>query len=75
MDSGFYELVNKILWAVSFIAIGGAVAMIFFVVFGQSILGLKMLHKQFEKLLRQTEQVNEQLKQITEHLKKDKTKK
>jgi len=44
MDAGLLELVEKILWAVSFIAIGGVVALMFFLVFAQSILGSKTIH-------------------------------
>ena len=67
-----YELVEKILFGVSFIAIGGMVALMFFFVFAPSILGSKTLHKQLEKLLQQAELMNEQLKKIAEHLEKDK---
>jgi len=67
-----YELVEKILIGVSFIAIGGALAMIFSLIFAQSILGSKTIHSQLEKLLRQSKQINEQLKQISRHLQKQK---
>jgi hypothetical protein len=67
-----YELVEKILFGVSFIAIGGMVALMFFFVFAPSILGSKTLHKQLEKLQHQVELMNEQLKKIAEHLEKDK---
>lgn len=66
-----YELVEKILWATSFIAVGGTVALMFFLVFAQSIFGSKTIQSQLEKLLGQTEQMNEQLKQIARHLKKE----
>ena len=68
MDAGMYELVEKILYGVSFIAIGGAAALMFFFIFAPSILGSKTIHKQLEQLRRQTEQMNEQLKQIARHL-------
>ncbi len=74
MDTGLLELVEKILWAVSFIAIGGAVALMFFLVFAQSILGSKTIHSQLEALLRQSRQMCEQLKQIVQHLEKEKEK-
>jgi predicted ATP-grasp superfamily ATP-dependent carboligase len=74
MDAGIYELVEKILWAVSFVAIGGALAVMFFLVFAQSILGLRTIHSQLEKLLHQAERMAEQLRQIAEHLGKDKEK-
>ena len=72
MDAGIYELVEKILWAVSFVAIGGALAVMFFLVFAQSILGLRTIHSQLEKLLHQAERMAEQLRKIAEHLGKDK---
>ena len=71
MDTDMYGLVEKIMWGVCFIAIGGAIALIFFLIFAQSILGLKTIHQQLEKLLRQGEQISEQLKQIAQHLEKD----
>ena len=67
MDTDIYRLVERILWAVGFIAIGGAATLIFFLVFAQSILGLRTIHEQLEKLLRQGEQISEQLKQIVKH--------
>lgn len=66
-----YELVEKILWGVSFIAIGGALAMIFFLIFAQSILGSKTTHSQLDKLLQQIKHINEQLKQVIQRLEKD----
>ena len=77
VDPGLYELVEKILWAVSFISIGGALAVMFFLVFAQSIFGSKTIHSQLELLIRQNRQICEQLKQIAQHLEKkdDKLKK
>ena len=72
MDAGIYELVEKILWAVSFVAVGGALAIMFFLVFAQSILGLRTIHTQLERLLHQAEQMAEQLRQIAQCLGKDK---
>ena len=74
MDAGLLELVEKILWAVSFIAIGGAVALMFFLVFAQSILGSKTIHSQLEALLQQNREIYEQLKQIAQHLENKKEK-
>ena len=74
MDVGLLELVEKILWAVSFIAIGGVVALMFFLVFAQSILGSKTIHSQIEALLRQNREICEQLKQIARHLEREKKK-
>lgn len=63
-----YELVEKIFFGVSFIAIGGVMALIFFFVFAQSIIGSRTIHKQFESLQQQIEQIKEQLKKIAQHL-------
>ncbi len=75
MDAGLLELVEKILWAVSFIAIGGALALMFFLVFAQSILGSKTIHSQLEALLRENREICEQLKQIARHLEREKNSK
>ena len=68
MDMGMYELVERILFGVSFIAIGGTLALVFFFVFAPSILGSRTINKQLEYLQQQAEQMNEQLKQIARHL-------
>ncbi len=75
MDVGMYELIEKILHGVGFIAIGGAIAIIFFFIFAPSILGSKTTHKQLEEIRQQTEQMKEQLKRIAEHLEKKDRKK
>lgn len=67
-----YEIVEKILFGVSFIAIGGAVALMFFFIFAPSILGSKTIHKQLEKLQQQAELMNEHLKRMAENLEKGK---
>ncbi len=72
MEMGMYELVEKIWQGVSFIAFGGAIALIFFLIFAPSILGSKTIHKQLDKLGKQIEEMNEQLKQIAKHLEKGK---
>jgi len=68
MDIGMYELVEMILRNTSFIAVGGAIALIFFFVFAPSILGSKTLHRQVKDLQTETEQINEQLKKILRQL-------
>jgi hypothetical protein len=68
MGAGMYELVEKILYGVSFIAIGGTLALVFFFVFAPSILGSRTTHKQLEELGQQVKQMNEQLKQIGQRL-------
>lgn len=72
MEVGMYELVEKILQGVSFIAIGGALAIIFFFIFAPSILGSKTTHKQLDDLKNQIEEMNQQLKQIAQQLSKGK---
>ena len=74
VDPGLYELVEKILWAVSFITIGGTLAVMFFLIFAQSIFGSKSIHSQLEILLRQNRQICEQLKQIAKILEKEEKK-
>lgn len=72
MEVGMYELIEKIWHGVSFIAIGGSVALIFFLVFAPSILGSKTIHKQLDSLAKQIEEMNKQLKQIAGHLENEK---
>ena len=71
VDQGLYELVEKILWAVSFMTIGGTLAIMFFFIFAQSIFGSKTIHSQLEILLRQNRQIYEQLKRIAQYLEKE----
>lgn len=71
-DVGLRELTEKILWAVSFMAVGGTLALMFFLIFAQSILGSKTIHSQLNALLKQSKQICEQLKQITQYLENDK---
>ncbi len=68
MDRGVYELVEMILRNTSFIAVGGALALIFFFVFAPSILGSKTLHRQVKDLQKETEQINDQLRKISRQL-------
>jgi type II secretory pathway component PulM len=72
MDVGLTELVEKILHGVSFIAIGGALATLFFLVFAPSILGSKTIQKQLDRIQQQAEHINQQLKQIVESLQRRK---
>ncbi len=74
VDAGLFELVEKILWAVSFMAVGGTLAVMFFLVFAQSIFGSKSIHTQLDVLLRQNRQICEQLKQIAQSLEKEEKK-
>jgi len=72
MGDSMYSLVEKILYGVFFIAVGGTVALIFFFAFAPSILGCRLIHKQLEALQQQTERMTEQLKRIAEYLKQEK---
>lgn len=63
-----FELVETILYAVGFIAVGGMLAIIFFFIFAPSILGSRTIHKQLEKLDGQFEKINEQLGKIADRL-------
>jgi hypothetical protein len=74
VDAGLIELVEKILWAVSFMAIGGTLAIMFFLIFAQSIIGSKSIHSQLEILLKQNKQICEQLEQIAQHFEKEQNK-
>ena len=51
--------------------IGGPVALMFFLIFAQSIFGSKTTHSQIERLLSETEQMNELLRQIAQSLEKE----
>jgi hypothetical protein len=74
VDAGLIELVEKILWAVSFMAVGGTLAIMFFLIFAQSILGSRSIHSQLEILLKQNTQICENLKRIAEQLEEDQQK-
>jgi hypothetical protein len=68
MNDGMFELVQKIMYAVTFIAIGGTLALIFFAIFAPSIFGFRTIHKQLEGLHGQIERTNELLERIAQAL-------
>jgi len=68
MDAGIHELVQKILWGVGFMAIGGALAVMFFLIFAPSILGSRTIQMQLDRLLHDVEQMSQQLRKIARHL-------
>ena len=70
-DPGLYELTQKILYCVSFMAIGGAVAVMFALAFAQTIMGSRNIQSQLRQLLEQTTKLNEQLTRIANALAKD----
>ena len=69
-DPGMYELMEKILHGVSFIAIGGAIAVMFILIFAQTIIGSRSIQSQLQQLLKHTEKISEQLAHIAESLTK-----
>jgi hypothetical protein len=68
MNDGMLELVRKIMHAVTFIAVGGTLALIFIAIFAPSIFGSRTIHKQLEGLHGQIEKTNELLKRIAQAL-------
>jgi hypothetical protein len=68
METGLYGLVEKILYGVTFIAVGGTLALIFFFVFAPSILGSKTVHRHLENLENQARLMNERLNRIVRQL-------
>ena len=69
-DAGLYELTKKILYCVSFMAIGGALAVMFMLIFAQTITGARYIQSQLKDLLDQTAKINEQLTRIADSLTK-----
>lgn|GEM_PF-1931358 len=68
VDAGLYELVARILTVVTFIAVGGGLAIVFFFVFAQVILGGKRIQHKLESLDLQMKRTNELLEQISRKL-------
>jgi hypothetical protein len=64
MDVGMQDLVARIFTAVSFIAVGGAVAIVFFFMFAQSILGSKRVQHKLESLDAQLKRTNDLLEEM-----------
>ncbi len=58
------ENVESILRVVTFIAVGGLVAIVFFFVFAQIITGSKSIHKQLNKLIKLNEEIAELLRDL-----------
>lgn len=55
------ENIESILHVVTFIAVGGLVAIVFFFIFAQIITGSKSIHKQLDRLTELAEQILEEL--------------
>jgi uncharacterized membrane protein YjfL (UPF0719 family) len=58
------DTLDNILRVVTFIAVGGLVAIVFFFIFAQTITGSRTVHKQLEKLIRQNEEIARLLRQL-----------
>lgn len=72
MEKGMIELLDKISQSTTYLAIGGTVAVLFLLVFAQSIFGSKTTHSQLKSLIGHTERMNEKLEEIARSLKKEK---
>lgn len=68
MEADVFETTEKILLAVTFIAMGGTAAIAFFFVFAQTITGSKRLQRQLEELEERTEHMIAVMEKIEEHL-------
>jgi hypothetical protein len=66
-----FEFVEKILYYVGFLAIGGTLALIFFLMFAPNIVGSRTIHRQLEMLQKQMELMTEHLREIAGHLSKE----
>lgn len=71
MEKGMIELLDKISQSTTYLAIGGTVAVLFLLVFAQSIFGAKTTQSQLKNLIGQTERMNERLEEIARNLGKD----
>ncbi len=56
------ENIEAILKVVTFIALGGVAAIIFFFIYAQVITGSKTIHKQLERLIELNEQILQELR-------------
>lgn len=69
MEKGMIELLDKISQSTTYIAIGGTVAVLFLLIFAQSIFGSRTTQSQLKSLIGQTERMNEKLEEIAGSLK------
>jgi len=65
-----FEFVEKILYYVGFIAIGGTLALIFLLMFAPNIVGTRGIHRQLDAVQKQMELMTQYLREIAEHLSK-----
>jgi hypothetical protein len=68
MDEGMLEIVQKILYFVTYIAIGGTFCMLFFFIFAPSILGSRAISKQLVALDERIEQLGATLNQLAQSI-------
>jgi hypothetical protein len=68
MENGIQDVTEKILTVVTFIAMGGAVAIVFFFMYAQFILGSKRVQHKLESLDAQVKRTNELLEEIARRL-------
>ena len=66
MDEGMLEIVQKILYFVTYIAIGGTFCMLFFFIFAPSILGSRAISKQLVALDERIKQLDATLNQFAQ---------
>ena len=69
MEKGMIELLEKISQSTSYIAIGGTVALLFLLIFAQSIFGSRTTQSQLKSLIEHTNKMNEKLEEIARSLK------
>lgn len=74
MNESMLELLDKIYRSTSYLAVGGTVAVMFLLIFAQSIFGARTTHSQLKKLHEQTEKINQQLTEIADSLKQQQDK-
>ena len=72
MDINVLEMVQKLLFVVTFIAIGGLMSIVFFFIFGHSILGITRLQHQITSLEKATRDTNNLLESIEDKIKNHK---
>lgn len=74
MDKGMLEILEKISQSTTYLAVAGTLAVLFLLVFAQSIFGARTTQSQLKTLIGQTERMNEKLEDIARNLGKDRGK-
>ena len=70
MEEGMLELLRKIRWSTTYLAVGGTVMVMFLLVFAQSLFGSKTTHSQLRQLQDQADEMNRNLERIARQLEK-----